>query len=256
MNFIYNETQVFYKFINNNKKVNTIILPGWMNNHNTYECLFDILNSYSNIYVIDFPGFKYSQDPKTVVDLNYYVDLLNYFIEELDIKNVVLLGHSFGGRVAIKYQSIYKTALYLILTDSAGIKRFKIKSFIKIKLYKLKKKIYKITSKSKYINLIQTSGSKDYLSLNEKMKETFKNIINEDLRRCCRKITCPTLLIWGTNDKETKINDGLLMNKLIKTSTLIKIEDAGHFPFFDKHYQYCKILDSFYNYILEELLLI
>ena len=74
-------------------------------------------------------------------------------------------------------------------------------------------------NKSKYINLIQTSGSKDYVSLNDIMKGTFKNIINEDLKKECRKIKCPTLLIWGVYDKETKIQDGMLMNKLIKSSS-------------------------------------
>ena len=244
-----------YEFINKNKEVNTIILPGWMNNHITYESLYDAIGLYSNIYVIDFPGFGLSSDPEHSVNLDYYVEMLNNFIETLDIKNIILFGHSFGGRVAIKYQSKYKTSLYLILTSAAGIKRFNFKKFIKILFYKIKKKIYKILNKSKYIKLIQTSGSKDYISLNDIMKGTFKNVINEDLKKECRKIKCPTLLIWGVYDRETRIQDGMLMNKLIKSSSLVKISYAGHFPFLENKAQYLTVLNHFYQYIMGELLL-
>lgn len=244
-----------YEFINNNKEINTIILPGWMNNHKTYECLYDVIGLYSNIYVIDFPGFGISSDPEYSVNLDYYVEMLNNFIELLNIKNIILFGHSFGCRVAIKYQGKYKQSIYLVLTAAAGIKRFSCKNFIKIRFYKIRKKIYKIFNTSKYINLIQTSGSKDYVFLNDIMKGTFQKIIHEDLKKECRKIKCPTLLIWGVNDSETKIKDGILINKLIKSSSLVKISYAGHFPFIENKFQYMYVLNRFYQYIMGELLL-
>lgn len=255
MKFEYENISFNYVFINNNKQLNTIILPGWMNTHKTYECLYKTIMKYSNIFVLDFPGFKVSNDPIKPVDLNYYVNLLYLFIENLNITNVILFGHSFGARVAIKYQSIYNNALYLILTSAAGIKTFNFIKWIKIRTYKFKKILYKQFNKEKYNYLIHNSGSKDYVGLSDVMKKTFINIINEDLKANCKLIKSPTLLIWGCEDIETRISCGKLMNKLIKSSTLIKIKSAGHFPFKDNIYLYSSILDKFYEYIVEELLL-
>lgn len=255
MKFENDYTSFYYEFINNSKKINTIILPGWMNNTTTYKPLFETIGKFSNIYIINFPGFKISPNPSSSVNLDYYVKLLKDFIDYLNIDKVILFGHSFGGRVSIKYEAIYGNSLFLILTSSAGIRRFSLKRSCLIHLFKLKKNILKAINKSKYIELIQNSGSRDYNSLDHTMKKTFINIVNEDLKEYCLRIKTPTLLLWGENDQETKLKDGKLMNKLIKSSSLVVIKNAGHFPFIDNFYQYQLVLISFYEYIMEELLL-
>ena len=64
-------------------------------------------------------------------------------LEHLKIKNFTLLGHSFGGRVAIKYNYYYNIN-HLILSDSAGIRNINKALKTKIIKYKLLKKIYYI----------------------------------------------------------------------------------------------------------------
>ena len=246
MNFWYDNLEIQYKFIDNNKKLNTIILPGWLQNSKTYEILFDVIGKYSNIYVLELPGFLITKEPNKAVTLDYYVDILKLFIKTFKINNYILFGHSFGCRVIIKYQAIYNEECYLILTGAAGIRRFNLRRSLKILRYKIKKHIYKKINKSKYLKLIKSSGSKDYQSLSFTMKETFKNIIKEDLRKYLKKINSLTILIWGQLDKETPLNDGFLMKKNIRNSYLFTLEYAGHFAFLDKPLIFKKILDSFY----------
>ena len=66
------------------------------------------------------------------------------------------------------------------------------------------------------------------------MRETFKNIVNTDLKNYLKHIKSNVLLIWGNKDESTPIKDATIMNKEIKNSELIVIEKAGHFSYLDK----------------------
>ena len=96
------------------------------------------------------------------------------------MKNVILVCHSFGGRVGIKLAVKYGYLINkLILIDSAGIKpRRGLKYYFSIYKHKL-------------LNLLKikhVAGSEDYKKLNETMRGTFKNVINEDLCPILKKI--------------------------------------------------------------------
>ena len=73
----------------------------------------------------------------------------------------------------------------------------------------------------------------DYLAAGP-LKETFLNIISEDLSDSAKKITQPTLLIWGEDDTETPLSDGKKMAGLIPNSKLEVIKNAGHFVYKEK----------------------
>jgi len=48
------------------------------------------------------------------------------------------------------------------------------------------------------------------------------------LKKTIKRIKIPTLILWGEKDKMTNLADGILMNNLIKDSTLITFPGAGH----------------------------
>ena len=242
---------IHYQFIDNQKEFNTIVLPGFLQTAKSYEVMFQTISKYTNIYFIELPGFGITKALDKVVNLDYYVIYLNDFINTLKIKNVILVGHSFGGRVISKYEAIYHFAKSIILISPAGIKNKSIKTKFKILKYKLYKKVLKILHlKNKYQELIKNSGSSDYKLLDEISKQTFNNIIKEDTKKYLKKINIPTLLIWGKLDKTNYLTNGFKTNKLIKNSSLIIIEDAGHFPHLEKQVLVNNILDEFYKEVI------
>lgn len=245
----FNEIEYEYYEINNDKSNNTLILPGWQQNFETYQSIYGTIKRYSNIYIISFPGFKNTIQPLKPLTLNDYVDIVNDLIVHLNLNSLLIMGHSFGGRVAIKLQSIYKKANYLILVSSAGLKNYNLINKIKVFKYKIKKWfLYKI-SKQKYYQLIKTSGSPDYIELSDTMKETFKNIINEDLQNCLKKIQIPTLLMWGSQDKTTPLKMGKKFLKKMNNSELVVLKGCGHFSFLESKREFNLILDAFYKNI-------
>ena len=240
--------KIKYIEINNSKEINTIIIPGYLQTYQTYQNLFTTISKYSNIYVIELPGFGITEKLNKVINLDYYIIYLKEFIEHLKLDNVILFGHSFGGRIIIKYESLYNSSKSLILMDAAGCSRRNIKTQLKIIKYKSLKYFYKTLKLKKHLEtLILQSGSSEYKCLDDISKQTYSNIVKEKTTKYLKKINTTTLVLWGKLDKETPIHDALIINKLIKYSTLITIEDVGHFPHLENPKLINNILDHFYR---------
>ena len=77
------------------------------------------------------------------------------------------------------------------------------------------------------------------------MKKTFQNIIKEDLRKYYKNISCDTLIIWGDNDLDTPLKDGLLIKKLIKNSEIIVYKNSNHFCYLNYPELTNRIIKSF-----------
>ena len=86
-------------------------------------------------------------------------------------------------------------------------------------------------------------GSSDYKSLSPIMKQTFNNIIKEDLAPFCKKICSKTLIVFGNKDRQTPLYMGKRMNRLIKNSKLVVLENADHFAYL-KHINFISNLIS------------
>jgi len=240
------------------------------------------------IYILDLPGFGKSKEPKENWGLDDYVRLINKFVENItrkksgfelvkDIlkeklekykrydnmnyhsknktaKKIILIGHSFGGRIAIKYAAKYPEKVdKLILTGAAGIKhKLTVKQkalFILTKIGKVffslpvinhfQKPVYNIFSK------IARSRKKDYYNASPRMKEIMKNVLVEDLTDYLGKIKTPTLLVWGKEDKTTPLADGEMMKLKIKNSKLKVIDGANHSLPYQKAEEFSEIVLEF-----------
>lgn len=70
-------------------------------------------------------------------------------------------------------------------------------------------------------------------------------VVNEDLKAVLPKIQCPVLLLWGKNDTATPLRDAHIMEKLIPDAGLVVFDDAGHYSFLDKPYEFNTVLQNF-----------
>lgn len=238
MNFIINDFNIYYEKYGLGKQ-NIIILPGWGDNRSTFKHIISFLEKYFTIYIIDYPGFGKSTFPNRDLTMDDYTNLIVNFMNVKDIKNPIIIAHSFGGRIAISLSGKKKIKLNkIILIDSAGIKpRKTFKQRLKQRAYKILKKIKYLLPKKckeKYISfLIKIFGSNDFKNLNSNIRKTFINIVNADLKAYLKNILVPTLLIWGENDFDTPINDAYIMQKEIPDSGLVILEKASHFSYLD-----------------------
>lgn len=254
---------IFIKTIINNLNINYIkkgngknilIIPGWGTTINTYMPLINSMSNYSSVYCLDMPGFGSSDELTSPWNVDDYVEFIINFINDLNIKELDLIGHSNGGRIIIKLMS-QKNLNFKInkitLIGSAGI--FHKKSFVqrtKIEICKFGKKVLESKPfKAIFPNLVSKLknhiGSEDYKNASPVMKQTLVQLVNEDLQELLPNINVPTLLIWGTLDTATPIADAEIMEKLIPDSGLVRIENCTHYVFLEKTEYVNKIISTF-----------
>ncbi len=250
MFFNTNETSLYYEKYGNNDKT-ILILPGWGNQRTTFYHIINEFKENYTIYIIDYPGFGNSSIPTKTLTIYDYTNLIRKFMEEKQIQNPIIIAHSFGGRIATLLTGYYKERIdKLILIDVATIKPKKtIKQKFKQKLYKILKKTISILPKLKqekyHQKLIKFFGSTDYQNLPIGMQQTFKNIVNEDLKDYLCYIESQTLILWGKNDQDTPLKDGIKINHLIKDSALIVFPEASHFSYLQYPILTNKIINEF-----------
>lgn len=223
-----------------------VFLHGWGASKESFLMTKNYFFDYAKLYV-DFAGFGESAEPCKVFSLNDYVDELKNLLDEFEIEELVIVGHSFGGRVAIKFAALYQKCykkLKIMLVDAAGIKpRFSLVRYLKIKRFKVLKKRAKNNERLQV--KLDRFGSADYKKLSPIMKQTFVKIVNEDLTKMSKLIECKTMIVWGKNDRETKLFMARKLHKNIRNSKVEILKNAGHFCFLDKPQEFLIILDTF-----------
>lgn len=213
-----------------NKKL--YILHGWAYSIDKWDPLFARLKaSRIEAVMLKIPGLTAPLDE--VWDLDNYVTWLAKTLE--NEKNVILVGHSNGGRISLAFAAKYPEKVEkIILIDSAGIYHnefpIRIKRFVFGRIAKIGKTIIK--SSSARAILYKLSREHDYEKANPIVRQTMLHLIRADLREMLPSITIPTTIIWGEMDKVTPLSDGKLMNQLLPKSSLHVIPEARHSPQF------------------------
>ncbi len=234
-----------------------LILHGWGANKGVMRGIAEHLSSRYHTIALDFPGFGESPEPPDAWDLSAYADFVFGFLRAQNINEVVLLGHSFGGRVIIKMMEKLSrgeqtlTVKKIVLTDAAGIKpKRTFKQNIQIRAYKtgkafLQSGIGKALFPGKLEDLQSRSGSADYRAATPLMRQVLVKAVNEDLTPVLSLNTVETLLIWGELDTDTPLVHGQTMERLMPKAGLAVIKGAGHFAFINQPALFYRILDAF-----------
>lgn len=201
-------------------KCDLVFLHGWGGNIDSFKFVCKYLKFDYRALFIDFPPFGKSTEMQTSWTIFDYAEVVLEIMKKENIKQPIIIGHSFGGRVA-SVLSAGGYASKLMLIDSAGLKP---KRSLKYHFKRLNNKIRAKLGK-------KTKGSTDYEALSPIMKKTFVNIVNTFLEKYVINILVPTIIIWGQKDKETPLYMAKRFKSLIKNSELIIIKNAGHFSY-------------------------
>lgn len=237
----------YFKANTGTEKPAIIFLHGWRSSKEVWQGVLGKLQQAGcSIYTLDLPGFGSSPAPKSDFTVSDYASLVAEFIKKQNLGRVVLVGHSFGGRIGIKLAATApETVAKLVLADSAGFameSRKKsgyglaarlVKPFFKPAFMQgLRKRVYKLI------------GAEDYLTT-PSLQKTFVNAVSEDLTGDMKRVSCPTLIIFGEKDADTPKEFGSRMHSLIVNSRLEILEGAGHYSFLDKPEEFAQLLTKF-----------
>jgi len=206
------------------------IIHGWTYSLSAWDdCLALLREKGIDPVMLRVPGL--TAPSSEVWTLDRYVAWLEESLKgETDI---MLVGHSNGGRIAIAYAAKNPPALKkLMLIDAAGIVHNEKPLRMKRSAFGAIARAGKIFSgipgiRRVYYRLI---GANDYGRAPENMRATMSNLIAIDLTDRLSKISVPTFILWGKKDKATPVSDAHLMHEKIAGSRLAILPEAGHSP--------------------------
>ena len=194
------EFLISYDKVTNKANKVALFLHGWGSNKELMKSVFAKTLPQFDHYYVDLPGFGNSTIPKALNSYEYH-KVLKLFLKELNIEPDMVIGHSFGGKIA----TLLNPPL-LILLSSAGILRVGLGKFYKL------------------------FASKDVKNANKTLYETFKKVVDEDFKEEFANFKNKALIFWGVKDRATPLASGKMIESLIEKSHFYAL-DGDHFFF-------------------------
>lgn len=211
------------------------ILHGWAqdpNNEDKWAELRSQLSVYGYQTVfLPLPGLTTPLDE--VWTLDSYVSWLEKQLQ--DEKKVILLGHSFGGQIVVRFTAQNEEKVsQLILIDSAGILDKSLFVLLKKKIFYLFAKMGKVFFSAEIFRkaLYFLAREKDYYQASHTLRQTMSNVVKEEVVEELSQIQTPTLILWGAQDSITPVKLAQEFKKKLRNSQLKILDDARHSPQF------------------------
>jgi len=236
-----NDVEINYIRYGNTDGEDVVLLHGWGQNIEMMKPIGNALSKEFNVTIIDLPGHGESTEPPFPWHVSDYVNAVKKLLDELKIKNPILIGHSFGGKISLLYASMYKTKK-LVLFGSPFKKE--------IQKLSLKTKILKSLKKVPVLNKLEGFakkhiGSTDYRNASDTMRKVLVNTVNLDITEEVKKISASTLIIWGTHDEAVPLEHAYELETLIKDAGVVVYENCTHYAYLENLNQTINVLYSF-----------
>lgn len=219
-----------------NAKVPILILHGWASTMTgkRYSDFVHILKKEGyTVYAPDLPGFGSEKLSKNPMVLDDYVSFVHSFLSKRKIGKVILIGHSFGGRIAAIFAVRYpKSVEKLVISGSPLIRQPRtIKQhlgFVVAKSGKIMVQFLPGTIQNLFRKLLYKSlGEWDYYKAGV-LRDTIKAILAQDVAFYLPHITAQTLVLWGENDTVVPLTIGREIAHKVPNATFVSIKNAGH----------------------------
>jgi pimeloyl-ACP methyl ester carboxylesterase len=218
-----------------------VLLHGLADDVGVWESVIPALAAKHRVIAIDQIGFGRSDKPLLSYRVGTFVDFLDGFLNELKIDRATLVGNSLGGWIAAAFAIAHPERVdRLVLCDAAGYaaltKAIKPRTWTALRLADRDdiRELGPLTFHDKRfyedIDLAfkQRVGAGDGFTVNQVVDSIIRG--DDILDGRLAGIRCPTLIVWGREDKLIPLELGERFHREIAGSELAVINDCGHMP--------------------------
>lgn len=210
--------------------VQVVGLHGWARDRSDLVAALDGFDALN----VDLPGFGASPPPDAATGAAGYARLLANALDGLSNDGVeapvLLLGHSFGGRVAVALaaarpdlvRGLVLTGVPLLRPDGPPRKPHR--------SVRVAKALHRrgLLSDARLEAVRQRHGSEDYRRAEGVMRDVLVTVVNESYADELRTITCPVTLVWGADDTAAPLAVAQQAEALLQHADLVVLDGVGH----------------------------
>lgn len=229
----------------------------------------ELAKKFDGKYHLIIPDLIGDGDSSKPLGINYTIEnqtkMLHKFLTKFTDKNLVLVGNSMGGQIALNYAYHYSIDS-LVLIDSMGLQVEK--SYVdKLGVKKLEEMYLNVCSIEKMQKMVEIGFSKppyipdvilehltqEKCKVSELDRHKYKGIIDknlnilDDITLKAQKIDIPTLIIWGDEDKIISVKNAYALHEHMKESQLVILKGVGHMPMIEEPEVTAKHIVNFLN---------
>lgn len=218
------------------KPSDIVILHGWNLSGSRFTDLAVTLRQKGyRVFTPDLPGFGEEEAPKRAWHVVDYAEFVKRYLDRHGIRKPIFIGHSFGGRVTLKFAELYPSNVSaIILSGTPGFSPVpKRKLLLFMTLAKIGGFVFSIpplTLLSDWARrwLYYVAGAREFLRAEGPMRQTFKNIVQDNLVSSMESIRVPCFLLWGEYDVIVPVPIAYQMQTVIPTAKLKIIPEVDH----------------------------
>lgn len=216
----------------------------WLDYHNA-------LAQHFHIFAPDTPGFGLTVRPDWMRDMSDYILYFRDLLDTLGLDKPNIVGHSLGGWMAAELAVWYPERVSkLVLANAAGIrvKGSPIADLFAMNIQEVLAACFDDPMAA--MPLMPAEFNTDYMIAQYLERMTLATLAwnpsyDPKLERRLARVKCPTLVIWGENDRLIPQVYGDTLHKIIAGSRLVKLAGTGHMPMFEKHEEWTNEIADF-----------
>ncbi len=211
-----------------------LALHGWRRTHLDFGGVFDRQSAEGAPAAVapDLFGFGATPAPPVPWGSTEYAQALVELFEEpgLLADRVVLVGHSFGGRVAVRLRGLVPDRIERVVLTGVPLLDREGRRTRPAARFRIGRRLHRmgLVSAARMDALRHRYGSPDYRAAEGVMRGVFVRVLAESYAEDMATITCPVDLLWGTEDTEVPVEVAERARPLFPSATLHRLEGIGH----------------------------
>jgi pimeloyl-ACP methyl ester carboxylesterase len=224
------------------------------------------------VIAMDLPGFGHSPMPAETITISLYARILDSLLEALGVSAATLVGNSMGGFVSAELAIAFPQRVErLVLISAAGISTYRHRGAERIEPY-LRRAAPIVAAYTGW-----TATRSDWIARRRGLRnlalgfvtrhpgrlpaplaaeqirgagkpgfmQALRANLDYPVRERLPEIACPTLIVWGDEDKVIPVSDASVFEELIPNSRKVIFEDTGHMAMLERPGAFNELLAEF-----------